>query len=172
MLSLTESNVLLRVQADLPMGFKVATAEFHNGWDVMRSGGVVRLEKKVRARGWNLIGIPATMLRSGVGETSQQAIANALNQALQGVDSQANAAEVKQVELTQYPWFCLARVRVHSYRIQEGAELPALDEPVPPIGTRFRRSSRPSELSAELAGVMPMLKGMLAVSGVSEMTAQ
>ena len=172
MLSLTESNVLLRKQAELPMGFKVATAEFHDGWSLMRSGGAVRLGRKIRARGWNLIGIPAGVLRSGVGDTSQTAIASALSLALRRVDSQANAVEVERVELTQYPWFFLARVRVHTYRIQPGSELPVLDMAVPPITARPRRTLKSSERFPEFGSVMPMLKGMLTVSRVSEVRAQ
>jgi hypothetical protein len=172
MLSLTESNMLLRRQAKLPVGFKVATEEFRDGWGLMRSGGAARLEKKVRARGWNLIAIPNGSLRSGVGDTSQTAIASALGQALRGVDAQANAVEVERVELTQYPWFFLARVRVHTYRIQPGAEQPVLTESVTPATARHRRSSRASELFPEFGSVMPMLKGMLTVSHVSEIRAQ
>jgi hypothetical protein len=172
MFSLTESNVLLRMQAELPMGFKVATTEYREGWSLMRSGGTVRLERKIRARGWNLIGIPTGALRSGVGDTSQTAIASALIQALRQVDSQANAVEVERVELTQYPWFFLARVRVHTYRIQLGAELPVLDTAVPPINIRPRRTVRSSERFPEFGSVMPMLKGMLTVSRVSEVRAQ
>jgi hypothetical protein len=172
MFSLIESNVLLRKQAELPMGFKVATAEFRDGWSLMRSGGAVRLGRKIRARGWNLIGIPAGALRSGVGDTSQTAIASALIQALRQVDSQANAVEVERVELTEYPWFFLARVRVHTYRIQPGTELPMLDTAVATVSTRPRRALRSSERFPEFGSVMPMLKGMLTVSRVSEVRAQ
>jgi hypothetical protein len=172
MFSLTASNVLLRMQADLPNGFKVATAEFRDGWSLMRSGGALRLERKIRARGWNLIGIPAGSLRSGVGDTSQTAIASALTLALRQVDSQANAVEVERVELTQYPWFFLARVRIHTYRIQPGAELPAVEMTVPPISMRTRRTLKSSERFPEFGSVMPMLKGMLTVSRIVEVRAQ
>jgi hypothetical protein len=172
MFSLTESNVLLRMQAELPMGFKVATTEYREGWSLMRSGGTVRLARKIRARGWNLIGIPAGALRSGVGDTSQAAIASALTLALRQVGSQANAVEVERVELTQYPWFFLARVRVHTYRIQPGAESPVLDAAVPPITTRPRKALRSSERFPEFGSVMPILKGMLTISRVTEVRAQ
>ena len=172
MLSVTESNMLLRQRAELPMGLKVATTEFRDGWGLMRSGGAVRLERKIRARGWNLIAIPNGSLRSGVGDTSQTAIASALGLALRRVDAQANAVEIERVELTQYPWFFLARVRVHTYRIQQGVEQPVLCEAALPIPTRRRRSFDSSEPSTEFGSVMPMLKWILTVSKVSEVRAQ
>jgi hypothetical protein len=172
MLTVSESKVLIRMQAELPMGFKVATAEFRDGWSLMRSGGAARLQRKIRARGWNFIAIPAGALRSGVGDTSQQAIAGALSLALRQVDSQANAVEVERVELTQYPWFFLARVCVHTYRIQKESELPVLENTAPPVTTRQRRTLRSSEFFPEFGSVMPMLKGMLTVSRVSEVRAQ
>ena len=125
MCTIAESNVLLRAQAEMPSGFKVATDEFRDGWGRMRSGGTERIEKKVQSSGWNFVRLADGSLRSGVGETSQQAIASALKLALLRVGENSNAVEVQRIELTQYPWFFLARVLVHPYRIQQGAELPA-----------------------------------------------
>jgi hypothetical protein len=166
MCKIAESNVLLRAQAELPTGFKVATEEFRDGWNRMRSGGARRLERKVLTRGWNFIRIADGTLRSGVGDTSQKAIASALKLALRRADTRSNAVEVEQIELTQYPWFFLATVRVHPYRIQRGAALPAPDGPAaaPMASPRSRASSRESGLYPELAGAMPMLKEMLTAS--------
>jgi hypothetical protein len=166
MCKIAESNVLLRAQAELPMGFKVATEEFRDGWNRMRSGGARRLEKKVLTRGWNLIRIADGTLRSGVGDTSQNAIASALKLALRRADARSNALEVEQIELTQYPWFFLARVRVHPYRIQQGAELPMPDGPaLAPITARHSRLSHQAAGNyPPFAGAMPLLKKMLTAS--------
>ena len=163
MCTIAESNVLLRARAELPAGFKVATEEFREGWNRMRAGGALRLERKVHTRGWKFIRISDGSLRSGVGETSQQAIASALKQALQRVEAHTNAVEVKRIELTQYPWFFLARVVVHSYRIQQGAVLPASKDGAPmPEPARKRRLSPQSALMfPQFGGAMPMLKQML-----------
>jgi hypothetical protein len=163
MCTIAESNVLLRAQAELPAGFKVATEEFREGWNLMRSGGKRRLEKKVHTRGWNFIKFPEGALRSGVGETSQLAIACALKLALRRVGKYSNAVEVERIEMTRYPWFFLARVHVFPYRIQEGTVLPVLDEACAiPVAVRQKRLSPHSpELFPQLGSAMPMLKEML-----------
>jgi hypothetical protein len=163
MCTVAESNVMLRAQAELPDGFKVATEIFIEGWTRMRSGGVVRLGKKVHVRGWNFLRIAEGAVKSGVGPTSEEAIASALRLALRRVDSLSNAVEVEQIELTQYPWFCLARVRVHPYRIQEGAVLPAPVE-VEPLAMTARERRLPQqadEFFPNFGTAIPMLKEML-----------
>jgi hypothetical protein len=177
MCKIAESNMLLRANADLPAGCKVAVETFRDGWGRMRTGGVGRLEKKIEARGWNFLKLADGALRSGVGTTSQDAIANALSQALRRVDSGSNAVEVERVELTQYPWFFLARVRVYPYRIQAEAHLPASnraarDKTAPRrVASRRRLPSRAADFFPEFGSVMPMMKGMLTIARVAEVRA-
>ena len=170
MCTIAESNVFLRAQAELPACFKVATEEFREGWNLMRSGGKRRLEKKVQIRGWNFIKFADGALRSGVGETSQEAIASALKLALRRVGQHSNAVEVERIELTRYPWFFLARVLVFPYRIQQGAELPISDEaaPTPGAARQKRLSPHAPELFPQFGSAMPMLKEMLTLPGNSE----
>jgi hypothetical protein len=123
--TIAESNILLRARLELPAGAKVATDQFLADWGRMRSGGLTRLEKKVQTRGWNFIGMTAGTVHSGVGDTSEKAVASALEHALELVNAESNAVEVKSIELTHYPWFCLARVRLNPYRIQQGDARPA-----------------------------------------------
>ena len=148
MRNIAEMNLLLREGAELPVGLELATEEFREGWNFARSGDARRLGKMIQARGWSLTKIPDGLLKSGVGETSQEAIAGALKLALRHVSAYFNAVEVDHIELTQYPWFFLARVRVNPCRIQQGAVLPVSDEtqtlPIPP------RQKRLSPLAAEL----------------------
>jgi hypothetical protein len=178
MCTIAESNVILRAQTELPMGFKVATEEFRDGWNRMLSGGLRRLERKVQSRGWNFIRIADGALRCGVGETSQKAIASALKLALRRIDAHSNAVEVEQIKLTQYPWFFLARVRVHPYRIQQGSALPVLDDvlddtTVVPTNTRqIRPSPKTADFDPEFYSAMPVLKDMLTGSASSAARAQ
>jgi len=172
MCTIAESNVFLRAEAELPSGFKVAMEEFREGWKLMRSGGKCRLEKKVQTRGWNFIKFASAELRSGVGAVSQDAIASALQLALRQVDASSNAVEVVRIELTQYPWFFLARVSVFPYRIQQEAALPVWAD-APPAPIRLRR------LAPESAGLfplfgdgIPMLKKMLISSNGGGLRAQ
>jgi len=166
MRTIAELNVLLRARAELPVGLKLATEVFREGWNFMRSGDVGRLEKKIQTRGWNFIKIADGSLRSGVGETSQEAIASALKLALRRVSTHFNAVEVEHIELTKYPWFFLARVRVYPYRIQQGAVLPVPDEAVeaPMTGRQRRLPPRSAELFPHFGSAMPMLKELLVSS--------
>jgi CheY-like chemotaxis protein len=166
MRTIAERNVLLRVRAELPDGLKLATNEFREGWNFV-AGDASRLEKKIRTRGWNFIRIADGSLRSGVGETSQEAIANALRLALRRISENSNAAKVERIELTQYPWFFLARIQIYPYRIQQTAILPATGEDVclPPVPLARRLSVHAPALFPHFGSAMPQLKRMLVMSG-------
>jgi len=168
MCTITEAKMLLRARLNLPDGLKLATEEFHEGWNFVRTGNAVRLKKKIHARGWNFIKIGDGSLRSGVGETSQEAIAAALKLALRRVSARFNAVEVEHIELTRYPWFFLARVRVYPYRIQEEAvvAMPDVDDRAVPLPRRL--PAHAAALYPEFGSAMPLLKQMLVSSRVSQ----
>ena len=46
MRNIAQLNVLLRVRAELPVGLKLATEEFYEGWNFVQSGDARQLEKK------------------------------------------------------------------------------------------------------------------------------
>ncbi len=117
---ISERNVLLRARVEVPAGLKLMTKEFREGWTFV-AGDSSQVAKKIRTGGWSFVKIADPSLRSGVGETSQEAIAGALALALRRISEHFNAVEVEHIELTQYPWFCLARIRIYSYRIQQRA---------------------------------------------------
>jgi hypothetical protein len=125
MLAISEPKMLLRVPGELPQGLKLPTEEFQKGWNLARSIDACRLETKIQARKWNFIKIGDGSTRSGVGETSQNAIASALRHALRRVSEDSNVVEIEHLQLTKYPWFFLARVGVCPYRIQRNTALPA-----------------------------------------------
>jgi hypothetical protein len=161
---ISELTLLLRDHIDLPAGLKVATEEFREGWSFARTPNRKRLEEKIQTLGWNFTGIPGESQRSGVGDTSQEAIASALRLALRHVGKHFNAAAVNHLELTQYPWFFLARVRVHSYRIQQGTALPLVHEAMRTRNAPLKRrlSTRAAALFPQFGSAMPLLKQMLA----------
>jgi hypothetical protein len=153
---------------------KLAMVEFREGWNFVRTGNAQRLEKKIQTRGWNFIRIADGLLRSGVGDTSQQAIASALKLALRRVSGHFNAVEVEHIELTRYPWFFLARVKVYPYRIQQGAVLPisdaAMPDPVPLRPRRFPDGS--AALFPKYNRAIPLLRELLVASHSSEVGPQ
>ena len=169
MRTVAERNMLLRARTKLPDGLELSTDEFREGWEIVRTLDARRLEKQIALCGWNIIKISEELLRSGVGDTSEEAIAGALKLALRRISLQFNAAEVAHIELTEYPWFFLARVRVNPYSIQRG-ELPI---PVELLSSSIVPRQRRLALDADVlyphfGSALPQLKQML----ISSRTAQ
>jgi hypothetical protein len=167
MRTIAELNLLLHTTAELPTGLKLTTEEFDEGWSFVRRVDARRLEKRIHTRGWNFIRFAAGSLRSGIGDTSQEAIASALKLALRRVSNHSNAVEVEHIELTRYPWFFLARVRVYPYRIQESSAIEMPEGGVEAI------AADSSDLQTEehlpiMGSAMPMLKELLVGSKISE----
>lgn len=156
-------NMLLRAHIELPDGLKLVTHEFREGWNFASSVNARHLEKKIIAQGWSFTRIAGGSLRSGVGDTSQEAIDSALRLALRRISAYFNAVEVEHIELTQYPWFFLARVRVYPFRIQQGAALP-IPEEAKPVQSLRRQRRLPIDadvLFPNFGSAMPQLKQML-----------
>jgi len=169
MRAISQSNMLLRTRTELPEGLRIATDEFRDGWNFLQAANARQLEEQIVERGWNCFRISQSSPKCGVGDTSQEAITRALKLALQKASEHFNAAEVEHIELTQYPWFFLARVRVCLFRIQHDAILQVLDESAPSaIAPRQRRlPPNSAALYPDFASAMPMLKEML-ISSRSE----
>lgn len=130
MRELAELTMLLRERAELPGDLKLVTEEFREGWNLVRSANVRWVDKNIRRHGWHFIWMDEGSLRSGVGKTAQEAIAGALKLALRHVSAHVDAAEVEHIELKQYPWFFIAKVRVYPYLIQQSAALSVADEAI------------------------------------------
>src|SRR5277367_1280577 len=131
MRNIAERAMLLRGRVELPDNFNLETEEFREGWNLVASGDARWMDREIRARDWHCNRIAEGMLRSGVGQTSQEAIAGALKLALRRVSDLFNAARVESIEIKKYPWFVLARVKIYPYQIQQSAVLSVLDEAVP-----------------------------------------
>jgi len=150
MLKITELSVLLRAEAELPPRLITASSEVMEGWNIIRPGGTSLLERKIRRRGWHFIRIADETRRSGVGESSQQAIASALQLAVRSISEYFNAVEVRQIQLTRYPWFVLARLVVFPYRIQKSPV-----QFVPDDALRLSASTLPEQLPVNASWLFP-----------------
>ena len=170
MRNIAELDILVRGQVEPLASLHLATEEFRKGWKFARLVDARRLKKKIHARGLSFISIADGALRSGVGATSQEAIANALEITLRHVSEHYNVVEVGHIELTQYPWFFFSRVMVCPYRVQQGAIQPASDEAMPlPGAPRNRRLPvHAPELYPYYGCAIPMLKEMLISSRNSQ----
>jgi hypothetical protein len=171
---IAERNMLLRKQIELPVGLRLATDEFREGWNFVQSADAKKLEKKVQSHGWNLLKIADGTQACGVGETSEEAVSSALRLALLRMSAYFNAVEIEYIELTQYPWFFLARVRVCQYRVQQSATQIVSDESIPlPSAPRRRRLPLDAEvLYPGFGSSMPQIKEMLVSSRPEQMSAQ
>lgn len=161
--NISEHNVLLRTQAELPAGLKLATDPFLEDWKFVRTGDAQRLQRKIEKRGWHFIAIADGALRSGVGHSAQTALASAVRLALRRVSVFFNAVEIRHVQITNYPWFFLARIVVAPYRIQQGPVMPVPDGPLPlPIHSRQRPlPSYALDPFPEFGSAMPLLRELL-----------
>jgi hypothetical protein len=110
MRNIAELTVLLRERVALPDHFKLVTEEYREGWDLVLSEDAHWLDKKIRRCRWHFMRIAEESLKSGVGQTPQEAIASALKLALRCINGRFNAAEVGHIKLKVYPWFVLAKV--------------------------------------------------------------
>jgi hypothetical protein len=166
MRTIEKLNLLLHTSVELPTGLKLTTDQFEDGWSFVRRVDARRLEKRIHTKGWNFIRFEDGSLRSGIGDTSQEAIASALKLALRRVSDHSNAVEVEHIELTRYPWFFLARVRVYPYRIQQGStlkEMPAYASDSI-AGERRKVPGGVEDNALFLGSAMPTLKELLVSS--------
>lgn len=53
MRTIAEMNLLVRARMELPVGFKMATYEFREGWESIQSEDAVGLKEKLRTNGWD-----------------------------------------------------------------------------------------------------------------------
>lgn len=131
MRNITELTVLSRVTLELPDDLKVATEDFQEGWSFITSGDTHWMDKKVRSYGWHFIWIAEPTLRSGVAHTAQAAIASGLKLALRRINPGFNAASIDSIEVIEYPWFVIAKVRVCPYQVQQNIVLRMPDKAMP-----------------------------------------
>jgi len=173
MRAIAQSHILLRNRIQLPDGLRVATEDFREDWNFVRSANALRLGKQLTLHGWSFVRIADGPMRNGVGDTSQEAIASGLKLALRHVSAHFNAAEVEHMELTQYPWFFLAKVRVLPCIIQQGVALSVANESetLPVARSSRHLSAQKATLYPYFASGMPQLKKML-ISSRTEQAVQ
>jgi hypothetical protein len=170
MRSIAELNILVRGHATPFPTLKLATEEFREGWNFVRLVDAHQLKKKIHACGLTFTSIADKALKSGVGMSSQEAIANALEITLRHVSQCYSIVEIEHIELTQYPWFYFSRIIICPYQIQQNAALPALDaaHPLQRAPRHRRLPVHAPELYPYFGCAIPMLKEILISSKSSQ----
>jgi hypothetical protein len=122
--TIAERDWLVRARMELPACLMPTTSGFRDDWDFIQFENAEQLDKRLRTIGWNLVKI-CGFQKSGVGDSSQLAIAKALKLVLRTISRHLPAVEVGDITLKPYPWFCLATVVVYPYWIHHHTALSA-----------------------------------------------
>jgi len=152
--TIAEMNMLIRVWMELPPGLQLTTDQFREGWEIVQPEEAGELKRRMRTSERKLIRIGDGILKNGLGGTSREAIDCALKRALRTISERVAAVEVGEIKLMRYPWFCLARVTVFPYWIQQssGSEVPARAALLAPAPRRGRPPRQADLLDQTFAG--------------------
>jgi hypothetical protein len=128
-------SVFLRNGCILPDRLDACRQPVSEGWSVVEEIPALVFDTMIRQAGWHFMWLQDSSSRRGIGLTEEAAIRRALSGALKGVSRRFNAAKLDFVQITQYPGFQIANVRVQTLQIQRHAALniaPGLHpQPVP-----------------------------------------
>ncbi|MGD0831370.1 MAG: hypothetical protein ABR907_10530 [Terracidiphilus sp.] len=164
--TIAELNVLVHARTELPRGFDLETEEFREGWRFASGVNASQIKQTLDAHQWSFIKVSDKLQAYGLGDHPQEAISSALRLAVLRPSANFHALELEQIELTQYPWFYLAKIKVCGYRIQQSAVPCDLDNALPAT-TEVQRSrlSVDANLPHKSFGSdMPLLKRILTQS--------
>jgi hypothetical protein len=92
-------------------------------WSVVEEIPALVFDTMIRQAGWHFMWLQDACSRRGIGLTEEAAIRRALSRALKGVSKQFNAAELDFLQITEYPGFQIANVRIQTLQIQRHASL-------------------------------------------------
>lgn len=116
-------SVFLRNGSILPDRLDPCRQPVSEGWSVVEEIPALVFDTMIRQAGWHFMWLHDASSRSGIGLTEDAAIRRALSGALKGISRRFNAAKLDSVQITQYPGFQIANVRVQTLQIQRHASL-------------------------------------------------
>jgi hypothetical protein len=161
--TIAEMNLLIRACMELPAGLQLTTDQYRDGWELLQPEQAGELKRRMRTGERNLIRIGDGILKSGIGDTSQEAINCALKRALRMISERIPAVEVGEIKLMRYPWFRLARVTVFPYWIQQSSAA-AVPDRATLLAPEPRRGPTPRQadaLDSQFASAIPHLTQQL-----------
>ncbi len=116
-------SVFLRSGCILPDRLNPCTQPIGGDWSVVEEIPALVFDTMIRQVGWHFMWLQGPCSRLGFGLTQEAAIRRALVRALKGISKRFNAAELDSIQITQYPGFQIANVRVQTIQIQKHASL-------------------------------------------------
>jgi hypothetical protein len=116
-------SVFLRSDCTLPDRLVACLRPIGEKWSVVEEIPALVFDTMIRRAGWHFMWLQDACSRRGVGLTKEAAIRRALSRALKGVSKRFNAAELDSLQITEYPGFQIAHVRVQTLQIQRHASL-------------------------------------------------
>lgn len=117
-------SVFLRKGCILPDRLQPLREPFGDNWTLVQEMPALVLDKKIHEEGWHVMWMRGTCLRRGFGLTQEEAAHRALARALNGVARRFDAAELASVQVSKYPGFHIAKVKLQPRQIRR---LTALD---------------------------------------------
>ncbi|MGA9132098.1 MAG: hypothetical protein ACLP00_04135 [Terracidiphilus sp.] len=116
-------SVFLRSDCILPERLNPCLQPIGEKWSVVEETPALVFDTMIRQAGWHFMWLQGSCSRMGVGLTEEAAIRRALSRALKGVSNRFNAAELDSLQITEYPGFQIANVRIQTLQIQRHASL-------------------------------------------------
>lgn len=116
-------SVFLRSDCILPERLDPCLQPISEKWSVVEEIPALVFDTMIRRAGWHFMWLQDAFSRRGVGLTEEAAIRQALLRALKGVSKRFNAAELDFLQITEYPGFQIANVRIQTLLIQRHASL-------------------------------------------------
>ncbi|MFZ3342831.1 MAG: hypothetical protein WA213_18250, partial [Terriglobales bacterium] len=125
--------VFLRRECVLPDRLDLCLQPVDETWSVVEQIPALVFDTMIRRAGWHFMWLQDSRSRRGIGFTEEAAIRRALSLALKGVAKRFNAAELDSLQITEYPGFQIANVRIQTLQIQRHASLnvAVVQDPVP-----------------------------------------
>jgi len=119
-------SVFLRSDCILPDRLNPCLRPIDEKWSVVEEIPALVFDTMIRRAGWHFMWLQDSRSRTGVGLTEEAAIRRALLRALRGISKRFNAAELDSLQVTEYPGFQVANIRVQTLQIQRHASLSML----------------------------------------------
>jgi hypothetical protein len=116
-------TVFLRSDCVLPNRIDPRLRPIGEEWSVVEDIPALAFDTMIRRAGWHFMWLQDSCSRRGLGLTEEAAIRRALSHVLKGVSKRFNAAELDSLQVTEYPGFQIANVRIQALQIQRHASL-------------------------------------------------